>query len=179
MLAPSHAQGTPLFMDCHFKTLFLEVPHPQPTMSIQHLTGDATRPVGDGNKIIAHVCNDGGKWGKGFIPAVSKRWWQPEAEYRKWALRDSLKLGSVHLVPVRKGIFVANMVAQHDNEPSVRCDALLECFKELGFHAHQRNASIHMPRIGGGKWDAVEKQITDTLPGTDVFVYDLPESIGG
>jgi hypothetical protein len=32
-----------------------------------------------------------------------------------------------------------------------------------------------MPRIGGGKWDAVEKQITDTLPGTDVFVYDLPE----
>lgn len=153
------------------------------TALIQFLTGDATRPAGDGNKIIAHVCNDVGKWGKGFVLAVSNRWWQPEAEYRKWALRDSLKLGMVQLVPVRKWIFVANMIAQHDavshdGVPPIRYDALLECLKQLGFEAHQRNASIHMPRIGcglaGGKWEQVETLIRDTLPQTKIFVYDLP-----
>ena len=94
-------------------------------------------------------------------------------------------LGMVQLVPVEKSIWVANMVAQRDirakaGVPPIRYDALLECLKQLGFEAHQRNASIHMPRIGcglaGGKWDKVEKLIADMLPGTEVFVYDLPAS---
>ncbi|MEV6001124.1 Appr-1-p processing protein, partial [Streptomyces griseomycini] len=27
-----------------------------------------------GVKVIAHVCNDIGGWGKGFVLAVSRRW---------------------------------------------------------------------------------------------------------
>jgi hypothetical protein len=97
--------------------------------------------------------------------------------------RRALMLGKVHLVQVDKNIWVANMIAQRDivpqnGVPPIRYDALLECLKQLGFEAHQRNASIHMPRIGcglaGGKWEQVEPLIADNLPGTEVFVYDLP-----
>ena len=45
---------------------------------IIYLKGDATKPEGLGTKIIAHVCNDVGLWGKGFVLAVSKRWKFPE-----------------------------------------------------------------------------------------------------
>ena len=40
--------------------------------AIQYLTGDATAPTASGNKIIAHVCNDIGGWGKGFVLAPLK-----------------------------------------------------------------------------------------------------------
>lgn len=39
---------------------------------INYLKGDATNPEISGNKIIAHICNDVGGWGKGFVVAVSK-----------------------------------------------------------------------------------------------------------
>jgi hypothetical protein len=80
-------------------------------MPIHYLIGDGTQPVGTGNKIIAHVCNDVGKWGKGFVLAVSKRWRQPETEFRESKI--CLALGMVQLVRVEKSIWVANMVAQH------------------------------------------------------------------
>jgi len=71
------------------------------------------------------------------------------------------------------------IIWQRFGHPSRLCagDALLECLKQLGFHAHQLSASIHMPRIGcglaGGKWEKVEPLIRETLPGTQIFVYDL------
>jgi O-acetyl-ADP-ribose deacetylase (regulator of RNase III) len=34
---------------------------------IEYVQGDATRPQGPGNKIIVHICNDVGGWGKGFV----------------------------------------------------------------------------------------------------------------
>lgn len=42
--------------------------------TIQYLKGDATNPQVEGNKIITHICNDIGGWGKGFVLAISKRW---------------------------------------------------------------------------------------------------------
>ena len=53
-------------------------------LDLQIVQGDATSPPGEGVKIIAHVCNDVGGWGKGFVVAVSKRWPDPEREYRSW-----------------------------------------------------------------------------------------------
>lgn len=38
-----------------------------------YLKGDATCPQAKGVKIICHVCNDIGGWGKGFVLALSKR----------------------------------------------------------------------------------------------------------
>lgn len=152
-------------------------------MPIHYLVGDATRPIGGGNRIIAHVCNDVGKWGKGFVLAISKRWPQPQEDFLDFHARQSLKLGKVQLVQVEKMIWVANMIAQRDiiardGVPPIRYDALFECLKTLGLHAQELRVSIHMPRIGcglaGGKWEQVEPLIAKALPGTQVFVYDLP-----
>ena len=64
--------------------------------NIQYIKGDATQPTGNGNKIIVHVCNDIGGWGKGFVMALSKRWKAPEQEYRNWYVsQDGFELGAV------------------------------------------------------------------------------------
>jgi hypothetical protein len=51
---------------------------------IMYINGDAACPQAKGVKIICHICNDIGGWGKGFVLAISRRWEQPEAEYRAW-----------------------------------------------------------------------------------------------
>ncbi len=47
-------------------------------MAITYLKGDATSPQANGVKLIVHVCNDRGGWGKGFVVAIPKRWPEPE-----------------------------------------------------------------------------------------------------
>jgi hypothetical protein len=34
--------------------------------------------------VIAYICNDLGGWGKGFVLAISRKWPQPERDYRDW-----------------------------------------------------------------------------------------------
>lgn len=66
--------------------------------------GDATSPQARGPKIIAHICNDLGGWGKGFVLAVSRRWPEPERAYRQWHRERSgndFGLGAVQLIQVR------------------------------------------------------------------------------
>ena len=50
-------------------------------------TGDATLPQGRGPGIIAHVCDDIGQWGKGFVLPLGKRYPDAEKQYRKWYAR--------------------------------------------------------------------------------------------
>ncbi len=47
-------------------------------MTIKYITGDATNPEADGLRIIVHVCNDIGGWGRGFVLALSNKWEVPE-----------------------------------------------------------------------------------------------------
>ncbi|MEX3101111.1 MULTISPECIES: Appr-1-p processing protein [unclassified Streptomyces] len=56
---------------------------------ITYTRGDATTPSVKGVKVIAHVCNDSGGWGKGFVLSLSRRWPQPEAAYRAWHRIDA------------------------------------------------------------------------------------------
>lgn len=160
-------------------------------MEIQYLTGDATKPIGEGTKIIAHVCNDIGAWGKGFVLAVSNRWKSPEAEYRKWAKRgneDGFRLGHIQLVEVSKDrdgqLWVANMIGQHGirkkgGKPPIRYEALESCLEKLSEEATKLKASVHMPRIGaglaGGDWNIISKLIQKCLAdqGVEVFVYNF------
>lgn len=152
---------------------------------IEYLKGDATRPVGDGTKIIAHVCNDVGAWGAGFVLALSKRWKKPEKMFRH---QGRMQLGQVDLVQVEDDVWVANMCAQagihwQNGVPPIRYDALEKCLDWVGFEAGQLveedDVSIHMPRVGcglaGGKWERVEPIIEATLVrvGIPVYVYDL------
>lgn len=83
---------------------------------IHYIKGDATVPQATGKKIIAHICNDRGGWGKGFVLAISKRWQQPEQEYRRWytgKLDRPFGLGMILIVQVTPHMWVANMIGQH------------------------------------------------------------------
>lgn len=156
---------------------------------IYYVIGDATRPEAEGHKIIVHVCNDIGKWGKGFVLAISKRWKEPERDYRQWyadpAGSNRVELGKIQPVRVEDDITVINMIAQKGiyrskGVPPIRYDALRTCLDKVSEYAGEISkgtVSIHMPRIGcglaGGSWPEVEKIIKETLPDRDVFVYDL------
>lgn len=159
----------------------------QPCSDIQYLVGDATAPQGDGQKIIAHVCNDIDAWGSGFVVALSRRWEAPERRYRIWHdVGDGFQLGAVQFVPVEEDVSVANMIAQHgirksgQPQPPIRYPALEQCLRLVAQRALERGASVHMPRIGcgraGGSWSEVEPIIRRCLTdvGVPVFVYDLP-----
>lgn len=150
---------------------------------INYVTGDATYPIGDGEKIICHIVNDIGRWGRGFVLAVSKRWDDPEKLYRAWSAAAEFELGAVQFVGVDANLWVANMVAQHgvdwiDGGPPIRYDALTTALNKVGEFARSREASVHMPRIGchlaGGNWQTVGPIVDIALSGVNVTVYDLP-----
>ncbi|MFF8633351.1 macro domain-containing protein [Streptomyces pilosus] len=153
---------------------------------ITYVRGDATVPSVKGVKIVAHVCNDMGGWGKGFVLAVSRRWPEPEAAYRAWhrgRADNDFGLGAVRLVQVERYVWVANMIGQHGTRTGskgapVRYEAIDTALTRLAGHARELGASVHMPRIGcglaGGTWTRVEPLITARLTGQGipVTVYD-------
>lgn len=153
-------------------------------VKINYVIGDATIPLGDGRKIIAHVCNDIGGWGRGFVMALSKRWIEPEKSYREWYRSgENFRLGEVMFVKVEDGLCVANMIAQHnvwsvDGIPPIRYDSLRLCLRKVYELSERAGATVHMPRIGcglaGGNWDIVENIIMEELvdKGIQVTVYD-------
>jgi O-acetyl-ADP-ribose deacetylase (regulator of RNase III) len=152
--------------------------------------GDATQPIGVGPRVIVHVCNDVGKWGAGFVVALSRRWREPEAAYKVWyrsrkeTVEPPFQLGSVQFVDVAEELWVANMIGQRDirlgtkGEAPVRYDAIATCLGHVAEFAEVNQATVHMPRIGsglaGGDWNRIESIINETLGAIDVTVYDLP-----
>lgn len=156
---------------------------------IKYIRGDATNPIGSGNKIIIHCCNDcvPGKWGAGFVLSLSKRWKEPERQYQRWSTgtyNKPYKLGQVQFVNVEDDIVVANMIGQHgvgfnNGNPPIRYDAIDDCLKRVAILAMEHNASIHSPRFGSGlargKWSEIEKLIVENLcaKNIDVTVYDF------
>ncbi len=148
--------------------------------NIHYIIGDATQPIGDGNKIICHICNDIGGWGAGFVLALSKRWKEPEAAYRNLTPSERT-LSMVDIIPVEHNISVANMIAQqgigyHDTRPPIRYAAVRAALAKVNDVAYRSNATIHMPRIGcglaGGNWEEIEKIVREVMS-VDVYVYDL------
>jgi O-acetyl-ADP-ribose deacetylase (regulator of RNase III) len=156
---------------------------------IHYLQGDATSPQAKGPKIIAHICNNRGGWGKGFVLAISRRWPEPEAAYRRWhrdRATNDFELGAIQLIQVRPDIWVANMIGQHgiktgrSSGPPIRYQAVQQCLHRLAAQAIDLKATVHMPRIGcglaGGRWDRIEPLIINQLtePGIPVTIYDMP-----
>lgn len=165
---------------------------------IHYVRGDATEPVIEtGKRVIAHIVNDEGAWGKGFVCAVSEKWKEPEAYYRKQSkFAKSFRLGEVQWIFVDVDLAVCNMIAQHGlynpkNPVPLRYDALESCLNKLaeGVRAvagtsdstalERHQSSIHMPRIGcglaRGDWGRVSELIAEILWDIDVYVYDLPK----
>lgn len=155
---------------------------------INYVIGDATYPQGDGRKLIIHCCNDRGVWGAGFVTALSKRWKQPERDYREWmGDRDDgyLMLGQVQFCMTDdENIRVANIIGQEgirsrSNLMPVRYSALMQGFKTCMLFARAYGASVHGPRLGaglaGGSWPAIERllEVEIASHGVSVTIYDL------
>ncbi|MGW5788214.1 macro domain-containing protein [Streptomyces sp. NPDC003757] len=158
---------------------------------IRYVRGDATAPSVKGVKVIAHVCNDLGGWGKGFVLAVPRRWPEPEAAYRAWhrdRASNDFGLGAVQFVQVERYLWVANMIGQRGTRTGskgvpVRYEAIDTALGRVADRAAELDASVHMPRIGcglaGGKWSRVEPLITERLAGrgVPVTVYDHGDTV--
>jgi len=159
-------------------------------MPIIYRIGDATQPSrGDGTKIIAHIVNDRGGWGRGFVSALSKRYQGPERWYRQWARgkhpeSGPFKLGAIQVVPVLPDLCVANLLAQHgyrsvENPIPLNYLALRRCLVQLADIAERDGASVHCPRLGaglaGGNWSQIEALLETHLltRGIPVTIYDL------
>jgi O-acetyl-ADP-ribose deacetylase (regulator of RNase III) len=156
-------------------------------MTISYRHGDATAPSEGGAIVIVHVCNDVGKWGKGFVLAISKRWSEPERVYRAaFAKPPFPQLGDVQFVPVTDNITVANLIGQYGVRsprskapPPIRYPAIREGLEKVATYAREHGASVAMPRIGcglaGGNWEEIEPIIAETLGAWSipVSVYDF------
>jgi O-acetyl-ADP-ribose deacetylase (regulator of RNase III) len=152
----------------------------------RYVRGDATAPQGKGVKLIVHVCNDLGGWGKGFVLALSRRWPEPEAAYRRWhrdRAGNDFALGAAQFVQVGPYLWVANLVGQRGIRTGskgvpVRYEAIDRALAAVGDKAVELGASVHMPRIGcglaGGTWSRIEPLIAARLTARSipVTVYD-------
>ncbi|MCX6035885.1 MAG: macro domain-containing protein [Chloroflexi bacterium] len=141
-----------------------------------------------GNKIVCHIVNSIGKWGKGFVLAVSNRWPVTRNRYLKWyndRIEDenAFVLGNVQFVQVEPWIHIVNMIGQQgigtgSKGPPIRYEAIKSCLEKVAMKAKELNASIHMPRIGcglaGGDWSKIEEIIKEIFENTsiEIFVYD-------
>lgn len=101
-------------------------------MNINYVIGNAVKPGReDTHRVIAHICNDEGGWGSGFVLALNSEFTpsrdtakyvdgqnvfnSPEAKYRDWSKskkKGDFVLGQIQLVYVKEGITVCNMIAQ-------------------------------------------------------------------
>jgi O-acetyl-ADP-ribose deacetylase (regulator of RNase III) len=162
----------------------------QKTGSLTFLVGDATNPVGDGPRIIAHGCNDQNRWGAGFVLALSQRY--PLAKKRYHQLFEDgkvkVQVGDIQIVEVGANVWVANLITQHGirwyrNPHPFSYSGFYSCLQQLAAFATQVNASVHMPKIGcglaGGTWDNVRPIVSEELcdRGIEVFVYELPTAL--
>lgn len=154
-------------------------------MELRYIKGDATCPQASGVKIIAHVVNTLGKWGKGFVVAVSDRWPETRQKYLDWYRNGpEFDLGAVQFIQVEPYIWVANMVGQQgirtgSKGPPVRYEAIEKCLEQVRIKAQELGASVHCPKIGaglaGGRWDLIEpliqKQLVDHDVDTTVYLF--------
>lgn len=155
---------------------------------INYVVGDATYPIGDGPKVIAHCVNDIGKFGSGFVLSLNKRWLKVREEYFKWAAGElpsepPFELGQVQFVQVEPELWVANIVGQHqtirENKFPVRYDALKQGLRTVAEFCLSNNATFNAPRLGSGlaqgSWPIIAEIIENEVCklGVDVTVYDL------
>jgi len=152
-------------------------------VEIQYLDGNAVEPIGEGNKIIVHICNNVGAWGAGFVLAVSNKWPHIKREYLSlFEHHRKPTLGSVQFVVAEKKIVIANLIGQdgigRQNSP-IRYVAIESGLEQIKTLAEKYHTSIHMPRIGcglaGGKWEEIEPIIERVFEKSKVgiTVYDF------
>jgi len=161
-------------------------------VNITYVEGDLFEGIKTAPKplLIAHVCNDAGKWGKGFVLPLGRHFPVAKKCYlAKWdhgvsrGCQRVKVLGEVQILLVSAGIYVANMVAQQGvgGPHPLRYSSLVTCLDEVrvrygGIYAH---GGIHAPMfgagLGGGNWRFIEVLIQEIWcdAGIPVTIYQL------
>lgn len=166
---------------------------------IRYITGDATKPsMQDGPNIIAHVVNDIGVWGAGFVIPLAKAFPCAKVDYiytsKTWD-NERLPLGLViWSAPPIKDLSIANIVGQYgvgyklDERPPIRYWAISKAFDEIReeaewFEKKNEKFTVHAPRLGaglaGGDFLKVLQAINNSYPldRFDLFIYTLPSEV--
>ena len=153
-----------------------------------HHHADATRPKGDGPRVLAHLVSDTGVWGLGFSGALSARWPTLEKSYRAWhaaGAEQGFRLGGMGLMPLEPQLWLAHLVAEHGlsarhGQSPLDWAAFEDALQQLRTFAQQQQASIHVPRLGAGlcgaPWHEIENCLHRLLVAhdLDVHVYRWP-----
>lgn len=142
--------------------------------------------------IIAHIVNNKGGWGKGFVVPLATKYPAARDRYREWVKCDEdhfppFSLGYTQFVKINPVTYVANMCAQdgyrkrYSDPPKqyVSYYYLGKCLDNVADLAEILGASVHMPKIGcglgGGDWKTIEAMVDSFLcaAGVPVVVYEL------
>lgn len=167
--------------------------YPVRVKQIDYVVGDLFESIvngKDGCVMIAHVCNDLGAWGAGFVVPLGRQFPVAEQRYRAWSKnRDPFTkvpfaLGQSQVIEVAPYMFVANMVAQKgliapDNPHPLDYAALDSCMKKVADSAKMICSHLHCPKFGaglaGGDWSKIEPLICKNWIGNGlrVTIYSL------
>lgn len=161
-------------------------------MTINHRKGNLFTQF-EGNplpiKFIPHVCNDLGKWGKGFVIPLGEKYPKARDDYQEYVdsmnkapIDDSI-LGDTVFTKIPPKIVIANMIAQKGIDTKskpIRYWALVKCMESVRKAARtlkEKNipVEIHAPKFGsglaGGNWDLIEVLINELWEGFDTYIY--------
>ncbi|XP_059426886.1 chromodomain-helicase-DNA-binding protein 1-like [Carassius carassius] len=158
--------------------------------AIRYMLGDVTHPQADQeDAIIVHCVDDSGHWGRGgLFTALERRSDEPKKQYELAGNMEDLELGNVLLFPIDDkqsrlsgrdylALIVAQQRDKANNLSGIRLTALVEGLKKIYRDAKQKNASVHLPRIGhstkGFNWYGTERLIRKHLAtkGISTFIY--------
>lgn len=155
--------------------------------NFQIVKGDIFKLMPPGPKIIAHVVNNIGAWGKGFTAALHRYFPSIKMDYlldKDSQKRDYL-LGTNIYTNIYDSVYVANMIAQDGlpcskNPQPLRYSALIQCMIGVEEFAElNKLKDIHCPKFGsglaGGNWKVIKKLIEEIWieNGLNITVYQL------
>lgn len=135
--------------------------------------------------IIAHIANNRGVMGSGFVIPLAQKYPLAKADYLSL---KTYELGETQFV-LEKGVIVANMIAQNgfispDNPQPCDLSALCGCLLDVLDLAYYLRVPVYLPRVGAGlggaKWEDVEKVIkecVDERDWVDVTIFTLPQEV--
>lgn len=156
-------------------------------MHIAYRKGDLFKNISTNLNIyvILHICNNLGKWGRGFVIPLGKKYPKAESEY----LNKSHELGDIQIVQCKKD-YIINMIAQngirgHYNPQPLIYMALEKCLENVNNWIDNLDNSIIEklivcgPKFGsglaGGDWNIIESIIKDKLVTNklgQIYIYE-------
>lgn len=163
-------------------------------MPLKYVEGDLFAGIYEPKEhmtLIAHVCNDLGVMGAGFVVPLGKTFPLARQAYLEDMKANKYGLGDTQFVTVVPdeecgGITVCNMVAQHGigGKRPLRYNSLSKCMDAVAKFAREDfpDSKIICPAFGsglaGGDWSFIEHLIQDCWldAGIDVTVFYLPNN---